>query len=434
MFKKYNHIHFIGIGGSGISALAYLALAEGKKVSGSDITDSETLDKLRQLGAEIFVAHAAKNVAHMTDLVIYSEAIDVANNPEFQEVKKRNLFSLTYFQALGELSHMKQSIVVVGTHGKTTTTAMLGTALVESNIDPTVIVGSSVSHFQGRNIYIGKSNWLVVEGCEYRRSFLSLSPFGVVFLNCEAEHLDYYHDEKDYMDAFIELIKKIPSEGFVVANMDDANVRQIVQYCQGQVIPVNTKIVEDFDLNLSIPGDFNQFNATQAYLAAEYIGAEPNTIRKALKSFKNTARRMEIKGDVNGITVIDDYAHHPTEIQATLGALKEKYPDKRLICVFQPHQHSRTYYFLNEFKESFYDADVVIIPNIYATRDSEEDKAKINAEQFVQTLAEKHPQIIWGKDFNNTLNILKTEARSGDLIVTMGAGDVNKIAELLLMN
>ncbi|PIZ70555.1 UDP-N-acetylmuramate--L-alanine ligase [Candidatus Peregrinibacteria bacterium CG_4_10_14_0_2_um_filter_43_11] len=434
MFRNYHHIHFIGIGGSGISALAHLALAEGKRVTGSDGGESLFTHAVREAGGEVMMGHHADHVSNDVDLVIYTEAIDKTNNPELEVSNDRRIKTMTYFQALGEFSATKKTIVVAGTHGKTTTTAMLGLALIKAGMDPTVIVGSAVPAFGGKNLSIGIGDWLVVEACEYRRSFLNLHPFGAIVLNCEPDHLDYYKDEADYVDAFCELIRRLPSEGFLVGNGTDENVRRVANEFVGKTVFVAEEMVDKMNFHLQVPGAFNRWNATHAYTAAELAGGDAMRIRQGIEDFKGTSRRMEVKGETNGITIIDDYGHHPTEVKATLGALKEHYPNRRLICVFQPHQYSRTHELLAGFKTAFGDATKVIIPNIYAARDTEEDKAKINAEMLVKAIGEHHPDVVWGKDFETTVALLQKEAKPGDVIVTMGAGNITQLSTLLCEN
>lgn len=408
MLDSFRHIHFIGMKGSGVSALVHLAKAHGIKVSGSDASDGP---------------HKKENLPELAELVIYSEAINRNSNPEYQEARRRKIPTMSYFEVLGKLSEHRKTIVVTGTHGKTTTTAMLGQALAEAGMDPTVILGSRVPSFDNHNIRIGHSQWLVAEGCEYRRSFLSFKPFGVVLLNCELEHVDYYKDEDDYASAFWELVSKIPKDGFLIYNADDKNCRKISEICRGKIIPVTIK--EAGKIKLQVPGGFNRFNALHAKRAALQIGAKETAVNRALKNFAGTARRMEVKGEKGDILVMDDYGHHPTEVRATLGALKEAYPKKRIICVFQPHQYSRTHRLIGDFKKAFKDADKVIVPNIFEARDSDEDKAKISAEKLADTIPNGH----FGDGFENTLTLLKKEAKKGDLILTMGAGNVYKIGE-----
>ncbi|MBU0706029.1 UDP-N-acetylmuramate--L-alanine ligase [Patescibacteria group bacterium] len=430
MLDNFRHIHFIGIGGSGISALAYLAMFHGLKVSGSDIAPNPTTENLKKSGARIYIGHNKQNPGELCELVVYSEAIDKKKNPEYMEASRRGIPALSYFEALGRISEHKKTIVVAGTHGKTTTTAMLGLALIEAKADPTVVVGSQVAAFESRNLRTGHSEWLVAEGCEYRRSFLHLHPFGVVLLNCELEHVDYYKDEEDYVAAYKELVAKIPEDGFLVYNENDKNCQTVSNDCKGEKISVPfpvSKVSEK--LKLKVAGEFNELNANMALIAAMRVTMRTDLIRQGLEKFSGTARRMEVKGELNGVLVVDDYGHHPTEIRVTLKALRQTYDDRRLICVFQPHQYSRTYELLDQFAHAFADADMVIIPNIFEARDTDEDKARISAEKLVQAISENHPDCRWGENFEKTLQILTNEAKKGDLIVTMGAGDVYKIGE-----
>lgn len=428
---QYKYIHFIGIGGIGISSLAFLALNEGKKVTGSDSQGSALIDDLMREGARISIGHQSEQVNDSVELVIYTEAIDRETNPEYLRAKELNLPTLSYFEALGQLTRTKKTIVVVGTHGKTTTTAMLGLTLTECGFDPLVIVGSKVKEFGGRNIRLGKGDLFAVEGCEYRRSFLNLAPFGVIFLNCELEHLDYYKNESDYLAAYKELIGMIPSNGFLVANMEDPNVADLSHHCAGRVIPVHESDASSLNLKLNVFGRFNQLNATQAYKAAEAVGGTEDAIRRGLEAFRGTWRRMEHRGKFNGALLIDDYGHHPTELKMTLKAIKEYYSDKRLICVFQPHQYSRTHLLIEEFKDAFKSADKVLITDIYAARDTDEDKAKIDAEKMVKIISAHHNDIQWSGDLENTYRLLNQIVQSGDVLVTMGAGSIGQLADRL---
>ncbi len=427
MLDNFRHIHFIGVGGSGISALAYMAIAHGIKVSGSDIAPNPTTEKLEKEGVQIHIGHSKDNLSELCELVIYSEAIDKKENPEFLEANKREISTLSYFEALGQLSTHKKTIVIAGTHGKTTTTAMLGLALIKAGEDPTVIVGSRVPTFENRNIQIGHSQWLVAEGCEYRRSFLHFQPFGVVLLNCELEHVDYYKSEADYLSAYQELVSKIPEDGFLVYNEEDENCRLISESYKGKKLPVASAASKNLSLN--VPGEFNQMNAAHALEAAKQITKNMHGVRNGLQNFSGTARRLEKKGEKNGALIMDDYGHHPTEVRATLKALKEANPGRRLICIFQPHQYSRTHELLDHFANAFGDADMVIIPNIFEARDTDEDKAKISAEKLVKAISKQHSNCRWGENAEKTLETLKKELKKGDLAVTMGAGDVYKIGE-----
>jgi UDP-N-acetylmuramate--alanine ligase len=429
MFNQYKSIHFIGIGGSGISALATLAQSKGCQVSGSDLSENPTTQHLKKDGILIHIGHQASNLDEKTDLVVYSGAIDKEKNPEYQEALERKTSTLSYFEALGRISKSKKTIAVTGTHGKTTTTAMLGQALIAAGLDPTVIVGSQVPAFDNRNIHIGKSDWLVVEACEYKRSFLNLHPFGMILLNCEVEHLDYFKDEEDYVLAFKELVSKLPKDGFLVFNNEDSNAKSIANSYQGKSL---TAITAEAKIDLQIPGRFNQLNAQHVLLTCRQIEADESEVAEALKAFRGTSRRMEIKGEMNGALVIDDYGHHPTEIKATLGALKEEYPERRLLCVFQPHQYSRSHKLITKFQNAFADADQVIIPDIFEARDSQEDKKRISALSFAESINQIHKSAIWGKSKKETVGLLQKIIEPNDIVVTMGAGDVYRIGEELL--
>lgn len=409
-----------------------MSLFEGKKVTGSDSCGSALIDDLRLSGAVIFDGHKAENLDEDTELVVYTEAIDKTFNPEFLRAHELQIPVLSYFQALGEVSQVKKTIAVVGTHGKTTTTAMLGLALIRAGLEPTVVVGSKVKEFQGRNVRIGKGDVFVTEACEYRKSFLSLFPFGAVFLNCEAEHLDYYGNEANYIAAYSDLMRKIPSDGFVVANMDDRNAREAVKHCAGKVIPVKADDLKSFDLNISVPGGFNRFNALFAYRTGIELGADRADLKAGLEDFKGTWRRLEERGGFNGALVIDDYGHHPTEIKLTLSAIREKYDSRRILCVFQAHQYSRTFLLLDDFKGAFTDADKVFITDIYKVRDSVEDVSRIDGKRFAESIAEKHPDTFFSGSLDDTYEILKDEVKEGDVLVIMGAGNIENLAERII--
>lgn len=429
---KSKSIHFIGIGGIGISALARWAISRQKKISGSDSFESELIRELIREGAKISIPHDAGHLNKDTDLVIYTEAIDKTNNPEYLEAKKRGIPTMSYFEALGELSKVKKTIAVAGTHGKTTTTAMLGAGLLAAQKDPLIIVGSKVKAFNGKNIHIGREDWMVAEACEYRRSFLNLHPFGVILLNCEAEHLDYYQNEAKYIQAYIELIQKIPSDGFLVANREDKNVQKIIPHAACRVIDVNKESLKKEEFILKVWGDFNRMNALHALKAAEQMGADSKAVKTGLSQFSGTWRRMEYKGEYKNAMVVDDYGHHPTEIKETLKAIKTHHPQKQLICVFQPHQYSRTHLMASEFKTAFDSADRVLITNIYEARDTEDDRQKINAEKLAEKIKEAHPDAKWTGDLNQTYHILAEIAAPGTLIVTMGAGNIGTLADKLV--
>ena len=453
--QNYKKIHFIGIGGIGISSLAYLSLEEEKHITGSDSVNSDLIDDLRDSGAHVSIGHDGQNVTEDTELVIYTEAIDRENNPEYQRAKDLDIPTLSYFEALGQISRTKKTVAVVGTHGKTTTTAMLGLALVDGGVDPTVIVGSKIKKFGQRNIYIGKGDIMAVEGCEYRRSFLSLYPFGVVFLNCEAEHLDYYKDETEIVDAFCQFAHGVKSGGVIIANGQDSNVTRIVHKlpsdlrCETFGLDENcdfyaqniqlTDGLHTFDVyhrgkllgktRISVPGNHNILNALAVAAMAINSGLQPCQILELLPNFNGIDRRLMLKGQIDQITVLDDYAHHPTEIKASLQAIRQKYEPNHIWCVFQPHQYSRTRFLLDDFAKSFKLCDVTIVPEIYFARDSILAKKEVNSGILVERIRSNGTDAVYIDDFSSICDYLKDNVTAGDVVVTMGAGNIWKVAD-----
>ncbi len=398
-YKKY---HFIGIGGIGVSAIARMLFLKGKTIVGSDSGQSEITDDLEKLGIKIFIGQKAENLDHDTEVVIYSVAIK-EDNPEILEAKKRNLVCLSYPQALGELSKKMFTIAISGTHGKTTTTAMLGHILKKAGLDPTIIVGSKIMG-ENTNFMAGKSKYLVVEACEYKRSFLNLSPTILVITNIEADHLDYYKDLDDIKSAFKEFEQKVPKTGSIVKDFDYKKVKT--------------------DFSLLVPGKHNILNAQAAIKTAEILGVPEEKAKEFLKDFKGTWRRLEYKGERDNIVFYDDYAHHPTEISASLSALREKYPDRELVCVFEPHQQCRMKLFFNDFIESLRFANKVFVAPIFITREID-DKITTNktlsdaVNKFVPSFPVENPEEL--KRY-----LQKTNSSKPSCIVFMGAGNIYK--------
>ncbi|QQR83552.1 UDP-N-acetylmuramate--L-alanine ligase [Candidatus Peregrinibacteria bacterium] len=430
MFTNKTHIHFIGLGGIGVSAMAYWALENGKTVSGSDAVQSAITDNLAKQGAQVAIGSDKTNLPAGVDLVVYTEAIDRSTHPEFLAATARAIPTLSYFEALGALSKAYRTVAVVGTHGKTTTTAMIGLAAIELGLDPTVFVGSKVREFGQKNFRAGGSPWLIVEACEYRESFLHLRPYGLILLNCEAEHLDYYQTEARYREGFKRLVDQVDPDGFVIANAADPNVVDVLSDYQGAIEWVSEADVKHA-LSLNVLGQFNQWNAHMARKALRRLGGEDERIKTALSHFSGTWRRMEYKGRVNGAIVLDDYGHHPTEIRATLGAIRAHYPDQRLICVFQGHQYSRTHQLLDLFVDSFRDADLVWITDLYEVRDSALDREKIDGERFAKAIAAVHPQVRYSGSLEQTYDALLPVLSPNDVVVIMGAGTIGLLAERL---
>lgn len=405
-FEDANNVFFVGVGGIGISALARLFKANGKNVSGSDRNASPLTEELKAEGIELFIGHSENQLPKGTDLLIYSEAVSL-DNPELEKAAELGIPVMNYFQALGKVAESYHLVAVSGTHGKTTTTAMLGLILERAGLDPTVIVGTKVKEFGNKNIRIGASELMLVEACEYRRNFLSLQPDLLGILNVELDHLDYFKSFEDYEAAFHELSNRSKETVWP----DD---------------------VAEYEGEVGVPGWHNLMNAGMAANLARKLGVAEEVISSALADFKGTWRRFEYRGTCGGALVYDDYAHHPSEIQATLQAAREKHPEVRITAVFQPHQYSRTAKLLDAFAESFEDADEVIIPNIYEARDSMEDKHAVSAESLVEEISAHHENVQFGNGLEKTANYLLETAQDGDLILVMGAGDITHMIPMLL--
>lgn len=435
-------VHFIGIGGIGVSAIARMMLLEGKEVSGSDQSESLVTEELSKLGAKIFIGQKAENVTSGTDLIIYTIAVP-HDNPERVAGEHLNIPAITYPEALGQISQTKKTIAVAGTHGKTTTTAMLAQIALAAKLDPTVVVGSFMLAPQSfsevglnektptsprlrrtSNFIAGSGNLLIAEACEYKRSFLNLSPKIVVITNIDEDHLDYYKDLADIQSAFVELVGKIPSDGFLICDKNAINLQPVIERAKCQVVDYKEENIEG--LNLIVPGEHNVSNARAALSAARALGVDFNLAIQAVNKFKGTWRRFEFKGEhVSGALIYDDYAHHPTEIKATLTAAREKFPARRLLAVFQPHLYSRTKLLLDDFAASLQLADEALVAPIYAAREAPDPT--ISHELLSQKLG--------ARAFSSLAEIvvyLKQVAAPNDLIITIGAGNICEVAEGLL--
>lgn len=406
-FEDQNEIYFVGIGGIGMSGLARLLKAFGKEVSGSDSTPSSTVSELEAEEIPVSIGHEPDEMSDSTELVIYSEAIPPIN-PQLLKAKELEIPMMSYFEALGEITKNYRLLAIAGTHGKTTTTAMLGLILEHAGYSPTVLLGSKLKEFGNRNVSIGESDLFVLEACEYRRNFMSLKPDLLGITNMELDHTDYFKSWEDYKKAFEDLASQSEE---VLWPEDSA----------------------EYEGELGVPGEHNQLNAGLAAHMARRLGVPELNIAAALAEYKGAWRRFEFKGEtISGARVYDDYAHHPTEILATLAGAREKYPDARIVAVFQPHQYSRTAALLEGFAESFEDADEVIIPNIYEARDTAADKKAVSVESLVEAISAHHDLVRNGEGLEATAEYLNETLNDGDLVLVMGAGDVGKIIPKLL--
>jgi len=407
-------------------------LLKGVTVSGSDMSPSRVTDELLSLGAHISFDQSTSVVPSTTDVVLYTIAIP-DTNPELSEARARGLTVMTYPEALGFLSNEHKTIAIAGTHGKTTTTAMTAEVLIAAGLDPTVIVGSFLKK-AASNFIPGKSDLFVVEACEYRESFVHLNPHILVITNIEEDHLDYYKDIDDIIRAFNIVASKVPEDGHIVANPEDEVVAMALRGARATVH--NYRDVID-TIEVSIPGDHNRENAAAALTVANVLQADDKKVRTALKLFSGTWRRFEKKGETkNGMLVYDDYAHHPTEVRATLSALRQLFPHKKIVALFQPHLFSRTKLLSHDFAQSFNDADEVILLPIYPAR--EVDDGTVSSDTLYQKMKDVHGGgLSLAKDNEDALRLIRIvmeECEEDCVLLTMGAGDAYKIGEAFLKN
>lgn len=448
-----SHIHFIGIGGVSMSGLAQILQNLGYKVSGSDMKESNNTKKLSDSGIKVYIGHNSLNLKG-TDVVVFTAAVK-GDNPEMIEAKKSNLHIVERSTLLGQLmKKYKYSLGIAGTHGKTTTTSMVSLMFLEANLDPTITVGGDLDQIGG-NLKIGNSDYFITEACEYVESFLEFFPYLAIILNIDADHLDYYRDIEHINEAFQKYANLIPKNGFLVANYDDIRVKKIAgevpcNTLTYSLINANANYFADninfdnfgyanFDvyynnkplgnIKTSVRGIHNVSNSLAAIASSMAFGIDFKTCAMALSKFVGAKRRFEYKGTFNDITVIDDYAHHPTEVKATFSAA-QKYPHNKVWCVFQPHTYTRMKALLNEFEESFDDVDKIIVTDIYAAR--EKNPGDIHSKDLVKRLVLKGKDAIYIETFEQIKEYLINNANPKDLIVTMGAGDIYTIGEDLI--
>ena len=452
--QDYKKIHCIGIGGIGLSAIAEILISQGYEVSGSDMRESEITEKLIKDGANIYLGHRAKNVEDK-DLVIYSSAIGT-DNPELARAEELGIPAVTRAQALGALmDRYDNSIAISGTHGKTTTTSMVSLILKNARRDPTILVGGNLSEING-NVCVGGKEYFVTEACEYMDSFLNLKPKIEIILNIDSDHLDYFKDVDHIASSFRKFARLVPGNGAVIAYDANPFVKSVIEDIPGAItfglsescdyyaadIEFNSDGMPGFTVNhggrklcrieLSVPGEHNILNALASFACCHILGLEPEEIVKTLEDYKGTQRRFDIQGVTStGINIIDDYAHHPTEIKATLAAVRNM-KHNRLWCLFQPHTYTRTMALLDDFAVSFKEADKVVLAEIYAAR--EKNIYKISSKTLMNRIREEDPSkdVYFFKDFEEIANFVYNNAEEGDLVITMGAGDIYKAGEMIL--
>ena len=449
MFKRIKHVHFVGIGGIGMSGIAEVLLNLGYKGTGSDLRATPITERLEKCCATIFPRHVAANVlgAHV---VVTSSAVR-PDNAEIREAERRKIPVIARAEMLAELARLKYSVAVAGTHGKTTTTSMIAMILDRAGLDPTVVVGGLLNTI-GSNAHLGKGDFIVLEADESDRSFLLLSPTIAVVTNIEADHLDHYRDLEDIQAAFLSFINKVPFYGAAILCVDEPGVQSLIPRIKRRIVTFGTAATADVStsdimpeglgssfvirfngsgrqkIKLNVPGMHNVLNATAAFAAASDVGVEPNIIASALESFQGVDRRFQVKSR-DRITVIDDYAHHPTEIRATLSAAQSG-NFRRLFVVFQPHRYTRTFHLFDDFARAFNLADVVLMLDIYPAGETPIEGVTTPA------LIEKiksfgHKNVLYAPNFEMIESYIVTNAKEGDAVIIMGAGSVTKLSDIL---
>lgn len=449
MNQKFNHIYFIGIGGISMSALAEIMIDEGVRVSGSDRNSSHIIKKLESLGAKIYINHDSKNITDDIDLVVYTSAIS-NDNPELLKAQELNLNIMDRAEFLGLImKNYKNAICVSGTHGKTTTTGMVSSILIETDLKPTIFLGGEMDSLGG-NLLRGSYDLMLTEACEYKRNFLKFNPTMEIILNIEEDHLDYYTDLADIESAFIEYAELIPATGHLIVNEKHEN---LFNHLKCTVVTFGSDDSADYypesisllpvpsytlmhkgqkvaEISLRVFGEHNILNSVAAAAAMLSLGIDADTVKKGLYDFKGTHRRYEYKGSIYGASIIDDYAHHPSEMKATLKTAKA-YTTGKVITVFQPHTYTRTKKLLNEFAEALTHTDEAILLDIYAAR--EINTGEVHSKDILTKMKDIHNKDgHYAESFQEAADLIKKLAQEGDTIITMGAGSVEEVAELLV--
>jgi UDP-N-acetylmuramate--alanine ligase len=450
VFHKIERIHFVGIGGIGMSGIAEVLLNLGFTVTGSDLRSTDTTERLEKLGATVAYGHRSENVQD-ADVVVVSSAVR-SENPEIVGAKERFIPVIQRAEMLAELMRMKYSVAVAGAHGKTTTTSLISSILGHAGLDPTCVIGGKLKSL-GSNAKLGSSKFLVAEADESDGTFLLLYPTLAVVTNIDLEHLDHYHDLEEIKSAFLAFLNKVPFYGMVILCIDNPNLQSLIPHLKRRYVTYGLSKQADLraenvafkgfvstfnviwkdrymgSIDLALPGAHNVVNALAACAAALELDIPFDTIREALTSFSGIQRRLEVKWD-GEVKLVDDYGHHPTEIKATLGALRKMW-NGRLVVVFQPHRYTRTGALMNEFITSFNEADLLIVTEIYAA--SEEPIAGISGLALAESIrASGHKNVIYAPNKEDAAEKVLALTQSGDLVVTLGAGDIYKISEQLV--
>jgi UDP-N-acetylmuramate--alanine ligase len=452
MYLKKYHIHFVGIGGIGMSGIAELLLNLGYEVSGSDLQSSDITARLNALGGTLYKGHAAENIKG-ADVVVVSSAID-ADNPEVQSAAQASIPVIPRAEMLAELMRLKYSIAIAGAHGKTSTTSIVASVLAQGGLDPTVVIGGKLKSI-GSNAVLGEGDFIVAEADESDGSFLKFSPTIAVVTNIDKEHLDFYADLDAIKTVFLNFLDRIPFYGLAVLCLDNEPIQELIPQLKKRYTTYGMSSQADFQIrdvefsrqksrftvyqrgqkmgsiDLNLPGIHNVYNATASIAVGVELDVGFDQIKAALEIVEGVQRRLEVKGEIKGVTVIDDYGHHPTEIKVTLEAIEENWPDRRKVVVFQPHRYSRTQALFDAFSRAFYQSDVLVVMPIYAA--SEKRIEGVSAQNLCAEIkAHGHKEVLYADGFKAALSCLKQTLQPGDVLLTLGAGDVWKVGTEIL--
>lgn len=452
-FGRTKKIHFIGVGGIGMSGIAELLLNLGYEVSGSDLRDSSATRRIKDLGGQVYPGHQRANIRG-ADVVVYSSAVP-ENNPEILEAREKHIPVIPRAEMLAELMRLKYGISIAGAHGKTTTTSIVASILTSGGLDPTVVIGGRLDIWGGSNAKLGQGDILVAESDESDGSFMALSPTIAVVTNIDLEHVDHYGDMDSIRDTFVDFINKIPFYGTAILCLDNEEIQNIIPRLQKKYITYGLSSQADIQareieygqmevsfealvrnrslgrMTVGLPGNHNVLNALAGVAVGLELELAPSRIKKGLKNLGGLARRFQIKGEKQGITVIDDYGHHPTEISATLETAKRCWPERRLVVVFQPHRYTRTRALLDRFVICFNQADVLIIAPIYPA--GEDPLPGVSSELLGRGIKEHgHREVILAEKDEDIIALLEKIKKTGDVLMTLGAGDIHKIGDEII--
>ncbi len=427
-FIEHQHVHFVGIGGSGMSSLAQLLHTDGRVITGSDLKPSKVAETLAIAGIKILIGQDEHAIPRGVEAIIYSAAIPELDPKFFKQLKKIGVPLYEYHEAVGEYANQKHTVAIAGTHGKTTTTAMIASILKAADIGASALVGG-VMNDTGSGVYAGTGDTFVVEADEYKNGFLHLSPSVLVITNIDHDHVNFFTDLSAVQNSFKQLIRKVPVDGVIICNPEDPHVAPVIAKTKHPVIDYTSVSLDGVDLK--VPGEHNRNNAKAALAAVGILGISPEIATKTLSHFSGTGRRFEYKGKMkNGALVYDDYAHNSQKVSAAIAGAREAFPDKKVTVVFQPHLFSRTRAFLGDFAKALSLADSIIVTDIYAAR--EKLDLSVTAKDLVREIHKLNKNVSHSSVFGEVVSELCMNASEKDLIMTMGAGDITKVSDLLV--